>query len=100
MSELTRDGLERIREALRAERWAVARLHALASASAREVLARADAEEWHSPAADLFRARLTEISEELTSARRAFARAIDAIDRALLALANVVPVEEPVGAAR
>jgi hypothetical protein len=100
MSEFTRDGLERVRESLRAERWAVARLHALASASAREVMARADPDEWDSVAADLFRARLTEISEELASARRAFARAIDAIDRALLALAAVVPVEEPVGAAR
>lgn len=100
MSEFTRDGLERVREALRGQRWAIARLHALASASARDVVARADADQWDSPAADLFRSRLTEIAEELSAARRAFARAIESIDRALLVLANVAPVEEPVGAPR
>ncbi len=100
MTEFTREGLERAREALRGQRWAVARLHALVSASARDVLTRADAEQWDSITADLFRSRLVEIAQELAAARRALARGIESIDRALLALANVEVVDEPIGAAR
>jgi hypothetical protein len=98
MTEMTRERLERVREALRAERWAVARLHALTSESARDIVTRADAEHWDSPAAGLYRARVAEVAQELNAARRFLAQAMDAIDRALLMLADVrVTVPETAG---
>lgn len=89
MTEMTHARLERVREALRSERWAVARLHALASEAARDVVARADAENWDSVAASLYRARVEEVAEELNAARRCLAQAMGSIDRALLMLAEV-----------
>lgn len=89
MTDMTRDRLERIREALRSQRWAIARLHALASEAARDIVARADAEHWDSAAASLYRARVAEVAQELNTTRRFLAQAIDAIDRALLMLADV-----------
>jgi hypothetical protein len=99
MAEMTRERLERVREALRAQRWTIARLHALASEAARDIVARADAEHWGSPAASLYRARVQEVAQELTSTRRFLAHAMDAIDRALLMLADV-QVAVPAAAGR
>lgn len=89
MTDMTRERLERVREALRAQRWTVARLHALASEAARDIVARADVERWDSVAAGLYRARVAEVAEELASVRRFLAQAMEAIDRALLLLADV-----------
>lgn len=91
MIEMTPERLERLREALRAQRWVVARLHAVVSETARDIVARADAEHWDSAAASLYRARVDEVAEELNVARRFLARSMDAIDRALLFLATVQP---------
>lgn len=89
MTDMTRDRLERVREALRSQRWAIARLHAMVSEAARDIVARADAEHWDSTAASLYRARVADVAHELTTTRRFLAQAIDAIDRALLMLADV-----------
>lgn len=97
MTEMTRARLERVREALRSERWAIARLHALASEAAREIVRRADAEQWNSVAASLYRARVEDVAVELASTRRCLAQAMESIDRALLALAEV-RVAEPAAA--
>lgn len=101
MTEMTRERLERVREALRSQRWAVARLHAMASEAARDIVARADAEHWDSVAASLYRSRVAEVAQELNTTRRFLAQAMDAIDRALLMLADVqvaVPAAAGMGA--
>ena len=101
MTEMTRERLERVREALRSQRWAVARLHAMVSEAARDIVARADAENWDSVAASLYRARVAEVAQELNITRRFLAQAMDAIDRALLMLADIqvaVPAAAGMGA--
>jgi hypothetical protein len=95
MSEYTREDVERIREALRSQRWRVARLHAIVSEAGRSIAARSDDQSWGSPAADVFRARVVEVSAEVAAARAALSDAIQAIDRALLSLADVAIAPAP-----